>query len=183
MELSNIHKRMTEVENYKNENKVAREALKSELENNPAYLEACEEVKTATEKRKRAKDEILAQEETQKIIADVRDNNEELDTLEEILSTELMEYYKESGTNEIEDADGEKRLFKLVAKLLPKKKSAEGETSPKGGKWEDRDDEGRYAAKVEPDLPDFPTNGAKIEPTSSPNLEEQTQKTDTQKSD
>lgn len=172
MELSNIHKRMTEVENYKNENKVARETLKSELENNPAYLEACEEVKTATEKRKRAKDEILAQEETQKIIADVRDNNEELDTLEEILSTELMEYYKENGTNEIEDADGEKRQFKLVAKLLPKKK-----------KWGDRDEEGRYAAKVEPDLPDFPTNGAKIEPTSSPNLDAQTQKTDIQKSE
>ena len=73
-----------------------------------------------------------------------------------------MEYYKENGTNEIEDADGEKRQFKLVAKLLPKKK-----------KWEDRDDEGRYAAKVEPNLPDFPTNGAT---TSSSNLDAQTQK-------
>lgn len=149
MELASIHKRLSEVDNYKNENKVARESLKNELENSPEYLEACEEVQTAMEKRKRIKDEILAQQETQKIIADIRENKEELDTLEEILSSELVEYYKESGTNEIEDADGEKRGFKVIVKLLPKKK-----------KWEDRDIDGRYSSKVEPNLPDFPTNGA-----------------------
>lgn len=145
MELTSIHKRMTEVETYKNENKVARETLKNELENNTTYLEACEEVKTATEKRKRIKNEILAQQETQKIIADIKDNKEELDTLEEILSSEVVEYYKESNANEIEDADGDKRQFKIVVKFLPKKKN-----------WDDRDDEGKYAAKVEPELPDMP---------------------------
>ena len=165
MELNEIHKRMTEVENYKNENKVAREALKNELENNPTYIEICEEVKVATEKRKKIKDEILSQAETQKIIADVKEGKEELDTLEEILSAELTEYYKENGSNEIEDVDGEMRQFKLVAKLLPKKK-----------KWEDRDFEGRYAAKVEPDLPNFPTNGATTRADAAPSPTEQTPK-------
>ncbi|AKM82623.1 TPA: hypothetical protein DD449_01205 [Candidatus Berkelbacteria bacterium] len=155
MELSSIHKRMTEVENYKNENKVARETLKNELENNTQYLEASEEVKTATEKRKRIKNEILAQQETQKIIADIKENKEELDTLEEILSSEVVEYHKESNANEIEDADGDKRQFKIVVKFLPKKKN-----------WDDRDEEGKYAAKVELDLPNLPTNGAEIESTT-----------------
>lgn len=157
MELANIHKRMTEVENYKNENKVARNTLKSELENNSEYLTACEEVKTATEKRKRIKDEILAQQETQKIMADIKDNKEELDTLEEILSSEIVEYHKETNTDEIEDADGEKRRFKIIVRFLPKRKN-----------WDDRDDEGRYAAKVDPNLPNLPTNGAEIEMTSDP---------------
>lgn len=142
MELSTIHKRLTEVENYKQENKVAREALKNEMENNTAYLEACEEVKAATEKRKRIKSEILAQDETQKILIDINENKVELETLEEILSAELVEYHQENKTDEIEDAEGEKRQIKIVAKVMPKKKQ-----------WDDRDFEGKYAAKVEPELP------------------------------
>lgn len=161
MELTSIHKRMTEVENYKNENKVAREALKDELENNPEYIKACEEVEATVEKRKRIKDEILAKAETQKLITEIKENKEELDTLEEILSTELMEYHIETKADEIEDADGEKRQFKIIAKLLPKKK-----------KWEDRDIDGRYSSKIEPELPNFPTNGV---PTEKP-LEESPEK-------
>lgn len=143
MALDSIHKKMAETENYKKENKVAREALKNELENNSAFLEACEEFKAASEKRKRIKEEILAKDEVQKIIIDINENKVELETLEEILSTELVEYVQENKTQEIEDAEGEKREIKIVAKLVPKKKQ-----------WDDRDFEGKYAAKVEPDLAD-----------------------------
>ena len=142
MELDSIHKRMTEVENYKKENKVSRSALKDELENDPEYIKACEEEKIAKEKKLIVKNNILSKEETTKLVEDIKDNKEELDTLEEILSTELMAYHKESGTDEIEDADGEVRRFKIIAKLLPKK-----------SKWNDRDTDGRYASKVEPNLP------------------------------
>ena len=70
------------------------------------------------------------------------ENKEEIDTLEEILSAELMEYCKD-GKKEIEDPDGEKREIKLIAKIMPKK-----------NKWDDRDNEGKYAPaeKVEPKL-------------------------------
>jgi len=142
MEITTIHKRMVEVENYKKENKVAREAMKNELENNPSYLEICEEVKVATEKRNRLKAEILAKPEIEKLTFDIHENKEEIDTLEEILSAELMEYCKD-GKKEIEDPDGEKREIKLIAKIMPKK-----------NKWDDRDSEGKYAPaeKVEPKL-------------------------------
>ena len=141
MDITSIHKRMSEVENFKNENKIARAALKDELENNSEYIEACEEMKAAAEKRKRIKNEILSATETQKLSLDIKENNEELDTLEEILSTEIVEYFKESGVNEIEDPDGEKRQFKIVVKFLPKKKT-----------WDQREEDGRYMAKVEPKL-------------------------------
>lgn len=142
MEIVTIHKRMIEVENYKKENKVAREAMKSELENNSTYLEICEEVKVATEKRNRLKTEILAKPEVEKLVFDIHENKEEIDTLEEILSAELMEYCKD-GKKEIEDPDGEKREIKLFAKIMPRK-----------NKWNDRDNEGKYAPaeKVEPKL-------------------------------
>lgn len=141
MELNKIHERLGLIENYKEKNKIARESLKSELENNEEYMAIRDEMQTLAERLKRLKSEIWAQAETQKLSTDIKENKEELDTLEEILSTELMEYYKESETMEIEDADGEKRQFKLVAKLLPKKK-----------KYDDRDIDGRYASKIDADI-------------------------------
>lgn len=144
MDIPTIHKRIRDFESYKAKNRTAQEALKDELENDPGYLEACEELKTALEKRKRVRAEILAKTETQKLISDIKENKAELTTLEDILSAELMEYYQEKETDEIEDEDGQPRRFKILAKLLPKNK-----------KYDDRDSEGQYAAKVEPfSLPD-----------------------------
>ena len=145
MDITEIKKRIKSLETYKEENKVARQALSDELENNPSYIESCDVVKEAMLKRKQIKDEIIAQPETQKIILNIKENKEEVETLEEILSTELVEYFHEKKVSEIEDADGEKRQFKIVVKILPKKKH-----------WEDRDIDGKYASKVEPDLPPTP---------------------------
>lgn len=141
MDLAEIRKRISSLETYKNENKIARQALADELENNGSYIEACDIVKEAMIKRKQIKDEIMTQAETQKIIAGIKENKEEVETLEEILSNELVEYFHEKKVSEIEDADGEKRQFKIMVKILPKKKH-----------WEDRDVDGKYASKVGPDL-------------------------------
>lgn len=139
MDIPTIHKRIREVEIFKDKNKVARESLRNELENNPEYLEVCDEFKVLLQKRKRIRDEIWAQVETQKLVTDIKENKEELNTLEDILSVELMDYYKEKETDEIEDEFGETRRFKIVVKLLPKAK-----------KYDERDAEGKYASKVEP---------------------------------
>jgi len=139
MDIPTIHKRMRDVEVFKDKNKVAREALKNELENNPEYLEVCEELKAILLKRKRIRDEIWAQVETQKLVSDIKENKEELTTLEDILSVELMDYYKENETDEIDDEFGEPRRFKISIKLLPKT-----------NKYLERDQEGKYASKVEP---------------------------------
>ncbi len=134
MDLSIIRERMGQLETFKQENKVGREALRNELENNQEYLAVCEEIKALNLKKKRIKDSLLAKPETQKLMSDIKENNEELTILDEILSSELTEYYTEKKTDEIEDKDGDLRKFKLVAKIMPKK-----------DKYDDRDDEGKYA--------------------------------------
>jgi hypothetical protein len=139
VDLSIIRERMGQYETLKKENKIAREALKNELENNTEYLKVCEEVEAMADKKKRVKEAIWARVETQKIIMEIKDNNEELSTLEEILSAELTEYYTEKRIHEIQDADGVERTFKLVAKIQPKKEKAD-----------DRDFEGKYTAKIDP---------------------------------
>jgi len=141
MELNKIHERMNQIEDYKEKNKIARGALRDELGVNEEYQEVQEELKALKERLKRIKGEVWAQTETQKMTANIKENQEELDTLEEILSTELMEYYKENEVMEIEDADGEKRQFKLVAKLLPKKK-----------KYDEREIDGRFASQIDPNI-------------------------------
>jgi len=142
MDLSIIRERMGQMETFKNENKVARDALKNELENDTDYLAACEELKAAKDKVKRIKDALWAKTETQKLISDIKENREELTTIEEILSVELAEYCNEKKVDEITDKDGEVRKIKIIAKLLPK------------NKYDDRDNEGKYASKVEPKLPE-----------------------------
>jgi hypothetical protein len=134
MPTENVKKRILEVESFKEKNKTARDALKNELENSPEYFSACEEVKAALLKKKRIKDEIWAKTETQQLIFDIKENKEELDTLEEILSAELMDFYKESGSDTIEDDNGEPRKFKIIARLLPKKK-----------KYDERDSDGKFS--------------------------------------
>ncbi len=138
MDLSIIRERMEQLESLKEENKVAREALRNELENDNDYQAVCEEFKAVADKRKRFRETIWSKPETQKLILDIKENREEINTLEEILSSELMEYYSEKKVDEIEDRTGEARKFKVSVKLMPKK-----------SKFEDRDFEGKYAAKID----------------------------------
>lgn len=139
MDLSIIKERIEQLETLKKENKISREALRNELENSNEYLEVCQEVEAVMDKRKRVKEAIWTKAETQKLIMDIKENREEINTIIEILSVELMDYYSEKKTDEIEDRDGEQRKFKLVVKLAPKKST-----------HEDRDFEGKYAAKIDP---------------------------------
>lgn len=144
MDITAIKKRIEQIDNFEHENKVAREAIKNELENDPIFLEAIEDVREANIKRNRIKNEILAKEEIQKLQANIKENNEEVAALKEILSTELMEVYTKANTDIIEDNFGEPRKFKIVAKLMPRKKKDD----------QGRDHIGRYEkepmAMVEP---------------------------------
>jgi hypothetical protein len=143
MDLSIIKERMEQLETFKNENKVAREALKNELENDTDYLAVCEELKAVVDKKKRIREAIWGKTETQKLISVIKENRDEVGTLEEILSSELMEYFSEHKVNEIEDSTGEARKFKVVAKLLPKKNKYDNDS---------RDAEGKYAAQIDPEI-------------------------------
>ncbi len=116
MDISTIQKRIEQLEKFEEEVKIAREMLKGELENEEVYLETVEEVKAAVAKRKQIKDEILGKGPNQKVLAEIKENQDEISTLKEILSAELMEFYQANNTDEIAD-----RKFKINVRLLPKR--------------------------------------------------------------
>lgn len=119
MDIATIRNRIKMIEELEEENSVSKELLKSALENDATYTEVAREAKEVLSKRKKIKDEIYSQSENEKVVEDIKANKEEIDTLQEILSAELAEYYTREKTDEIEDAKGAKRKFKVIVKLLP----------------------------------------------------------------
>lgn len=138
MDIAKIQKRIELLEKYEEEVRAAKEMLQGELENSLEYLEAVEEAKELTKKKKLLKEEIINAGPNQKLAADIKSNGEEIKTLKEILSVELMQVYKESDSDLITDRNGESRKFKVVVRLLPKK-----------GIFQGRDNFGKYESDKE----------------------------------
>jgi len=131
MDLEMMRTRMSQIDELEEENRKARELIKDQLENDETFKDASEKAKEAQKEKRRIKDSILA--ESQNVVEDIRANNEEISTLKEILSAELVEYYNQKKTDEIADKSGETRKFKIVVKLVPKKLA-----------YDNRDIEGKY---------------------------------------
>ena len=138
MDIAQIQKRIAMMEQYSKEIKDAKEMLKEEMESDDAYRESAEEAAVANTKKKQLKDAIMARGANQKLVMEIKQNNEEISLLREILSAELMQIYKENDSEEIADANGESRKFKVNAKLLPR-----------GATFEKRDNFGKYTGGEE----------------------------------
>ncbi|OQA53320.1 MAG: hypothetical protein BWY43_00091 [candidate division WS2 bacterium ADurb.Bin280] len=117
MELSTIQNRIKMIEDLESENKVSKDLLKSELENSEQYQKAAQEAKEAQTKKRREKELVMSKSECEKIVMDIKANNEEISTLKEILSVELSDYYQKNKTDEIIGHDGKQRKFKIIARL------------------------------------------------------------------
>jgi len=138
MEIDQIQKRIGLIEKAAKEIRDAREMLKEELESDPSYIEAVKEANEANTKKKRIKEEIMGRGPNMKLNEDIKANAEEVATLKEILSTELMQVWGENQTDEITDHNGEVRKFQVLAKLLPRK-----------GSYQNRDNFGKYSQEAE----------------------------------
>lgn len=136
MDITSIQKRISLIEKLTKEIRDANEMLKDELENEPAYTEAADEAKAASNKKKQIKDEIIARDGNQKLVDTVKANSEELATLKEILSAELAQLYRSDNIEEITDADGQSRKLKVAIRLLPK-----------NAKDNNRDNFGKYTSE------------------------------------
>lgn len=119
MDLPAIQKRIDSIEKLKDELKVAKEAIKNALDNDGAFVAAVAEAKEANSKKKRLKDEILNQAESQEFVGKIKDLREEISTLEELLAYELVEYSSSNNTDMIQGTDGFVRKFKIIVRLLP----------------------------------------------------------------
>ena len=118
MDISTIQHRIAMIEKYKEEIKVAKEALKNELDADQDFSEVSKAAKDAAAKKKQIRDQIWGQPHTRKLLDDIAGNNEEIATLQEILNEELMAYYQEHKTNEILRENGDPIKFKVIVKLL-----------------------------------------------------------------
>jgi hypothetical protein len=121
MDIGTIQNRIKMIEDLEKENRVFKELIDSELENDEEYIESTKLAKEKALERKRAKDKILSKEGMQKTLSDMKANQEEVNTLREILSVELVDFYQKNKIDEIQDANGVLRKFKLSVKLLPQK--------------------------------------------------------------
>lgn len=120
MEITSVQKRIALIEKLEAENKINKELLKAELENDPHYLQAHEEAKATAMKKKNLKEEILNQPANAEIAEKIKDNQEEIATNKDILNAELLDHYRKHNTDEVTDASGSLRKFKVVIKLLPR---------------------------------------------------------------
>ena len=118
MEIEQIRSRIAELEKNQQETKAAKDAIKQQLENDAEYVSAREEAKKANLKKKQIKDMIMALPENQKYAEEIKNNNQDLSVLKDILSAELLDYYQKSKKEEFTDDSGRVRKFKVQASLI-----------------------------------------------------------------
>lgn len=133
MDITQIQKRIEAVEDLQREIRDAKQMLKEELESDDRYSEILDQANEINSKKKRVKEEIENSGSNKKLLQEIKDNKEELDTLREILSAELIQIYSEQKVDVITDSSGELRKFKISVKL-----------SGRGNRYEDRDSFGKF---------------------------------------
>ncbi|MBU0650126.1 hypothetical protein KJ605_01990 [Patescibacteria group bacterium] len=96
--------------------------LKDDLEDallaDPNYGKMLEDDEETKKTRKEKKDRIMSTATVKGYQEEIREKLQEIKENREILSQELVDYYKESGTLEITDADGNVRRMKFSVRLV-----------------------------------------------------------------
>ena len=120
MDRQQIIERLQKLDDLNGEVKVAKQMLKDALENDPLYQEINEASTEARTKKKNLVNDIYNLPENSKIVENIKVSREEISTLKEILSEELIEYRNQHKTESIEGPDGQMRIFKFSVRLSPK---------------------------------------------------------------
>jgi len=117
MELSTVQRRIAMIRKLEEEIKIAKETLKQTLDDDQGYVAANTTAKDAANKKKVIKDQIWNQDSNRALLEDVKVNTEEINTLQDILNQELLEYARANNTDEIQDEAGNTIKFKVIVKL------------------------------------------------------------------
>lgn len=120
MSLEMIQKRMQIINDLQAEINKNKEIYDDALLNNPEYQKVEEKKEEVKKINKEAKEKVAKIKENptlQGINDTLKELKEELKNNREVLSQELADYYRESGSMEIIDPDGNIRHIKFNAKL------------------------------------------------------------------
>lgn len=117
-----ISRKLEAIEELKGRAKVYQDQLKSVVDNdvqmNEVEEKAQEAVKAIKERQAQLRD--LPQIKTLKI--QMKETSDEIKDIQETLNEHLVSLYKLTGTQEFQTLAGETRSFKLMARILPRKK-------------------------------------------------------------
>lgn len=118
-----VRRRLTILEKAKDQLKKLKEMYNDIFDNDPGFSEADKVVKEAMKKRKDVQAQLSKQPNAADLNAKLKDLKSQIKDNEDVLSQELMEYYKTAGVTEIETEDGSVQEFAIIVKLKSKKKA------------------------------------------------------------
>lgn len=121
--LETVRRRLTILEEADNQLQKQKEMLDDVFVNDAAYQKADEAVKEVSKKRTDERARITKTPQAQMVLEKIKEIKTDIDENKDILSQELMQYYKVAGVTEIEDSQGNIQEFKITVKLTKKHKA------------------------------------------------------------
>ena len=108
------------IEKVKEEKAKLSEMLKSLLDNDPSYLEASEQAKTAGKAKGQARKQVMRMPQASDLDSKVKELSKHLKDITTQMSMYLADYARLSGLSTFEDPNGEVREIVYVARLVKK---------------------------------------------------------------
>ena len=121
MNIDMINKRLEIIQELQNELNKLRTHYEETLENDPQFQKIQQEeedVKKESSASKEKKEKVLSTPSYKAIADQIKEKRTEMKEHKEALSQELVDYYRENGTLEIEDPEGNVKRMKFSVKLV-----------------------------------------------------------------
>lgn len=118
MNLDMINKRLKIISDQHVELKKIKDLYQESLENDPVFQDLQEEAKTFREQNKEKKIQVTEKESLKHIADQIKELSNDIKENKDILAQELADYYKDSGSMEITDEDGNTKRIIFSVKLV-----------------------------------------------------------------
>jgi len=116
--LETINKRLKIIDDLQEEINRVRALFNESLENVPQFQEVQEKQTVVRKETKEKKEKILEEPAIKGLQTELKGLLSEIKENKEVLSQELAEYYKESGSLQIVDNEGNVKRIKFTARLV-----------------------------------------------------------------
>jgi len=113
-----ILKRLKIIDDLQQDLNGLKETYEGILEDDPAYQDVLESEEKIKEETKQQRETVLAKDAYSEIREQIKEKRQEVKEHKEALAQELVEYYKQSGSLEIEDHNGNVKHMKFSVRLI-----------------------------------------------------------------
>ena len=113
-----INKRLKIVEDLQEEVRRIKAVYSESLDESDDFQDLEEETKKFRQESKEKKERIFEKPEIKEFKEQIKELQRDIKDQKEVLSMELAEHYKDSGSNEITDSDGNKKRMVFNVKLI-----------------------------------------------------------------